>query len=277
MTTNRNGQHSDLDERSLQLRRIIVRMLEGGGRGHVGSALSLVEILRVLYDDVLQYDPHNPNWLDRDRFILSKGQGCLALYAVLADKGFFPDSELDRFCHSEGLLGGHPEIRVPGIEASTGSLGHGLAIGIGFALNAKYENSDYRTFVAIGDGESNEGSIWEGAMCASKHGLSNLTVLVDYNKQQSYGSTYEVQDLEPVGDKWRAFGFGVAEVDGHDVDQIRSVLTHLPVEQGKPTTVVCHTVKGKGIDYVEGNLDWHHKNRLSDDDISALKLALEAG
>jgi transketolase len=277
MTTNRNDQHPDLDERSLQLRRIIVRMLEGGGRGHVGSALSLVEILRVLYDDVLQYDPHNPNWLDRDRFILSKGQGCLALYAVLADKGFFPDSELDRFCHSEGLLGGHPEIRVPGIEASTGSLGHGLAIGIGFALNAKYENSDYRTFVAIGDGESNEGSIWEGAMCASKHGLSNLTVLVDYNKQQSYGSTYEVQDLEPVGDKWRAFGFGVAEVDGHDVDQIRSVLANLPVEQGKPTTVVCHTVKGKGIDYVEGNLDWHHKNRLSDDDISALKLALEAG
>jgi transketolase len=277
MTTNRNGQHPDLDERSLQLRRIIVRMLEGGGRGHVGSALSLVEILRVLYDDVLKYDPHNPNWLDRDRFILSKGQGCLALYAVLADKGFFPDWELDRFCHSEGLLGGHPEIRVPGIEASTGSLGHGLAIGIGFALNAKYENSDYRTFVAIGDGESNEGSIWEGAMRASKHGLSNLTVLVDYNKQQSYGSTYEVQDLEPVGDKWRAFGFGVAEVDGHDVDQIRSVLANLPVEQGKPTTVVCHTVKGKGIDYVEGNLDWHHKNRLSDDDISALKLALEAG
>jgi len=251
-------------------------MLESGGRGHVGSALSLVEILRVLYDDVLQYDPHNPDWLDRDRFILSKGQGCLALYALLADKGFFPDSELDRFCQSEALLGGHPEIRVPGVEASTGSLGHGLAIGIGFALNAKYENSDYRTFVAIGDGESNEGSIWEGAMCASKHGLNNLTVLVDYNKQQSYGSTYEVQDLEPVGDKWRAFGFGVAEVDGHDVDQIRSVLTGLPVDHGKPTAVICHTVKGKGIDYVEGNLDWHHKNRLSDDDISALKSALEA-
>lgn len=243
----------------------------------MGSALSLVEILRVLYDDVLQYDPHNPNWLDRDRFILSKGQGCLALYALLADKGFFPNFELDRFCHSDGLLGGHPEIRVPGIEASTGSLGHGLAIGIGFALNAKYENLDYRTFVAIGDGESNEGSIWEGAMCASKHGLGNLTVLVDYNKQQSYGSTYDVQDLEPVGDKWRAFGFGVAEVDGHDVDQIRSVLTNLPIDQGRPTTVICHTVKGKGIDYVEGNLDWHHKNRLSDDDISALKLALEAG
>ena len=275
MTTDQNSQYSALDERSLQLRRIIVRMLEGGGRGHVGSAFSLVEILRVLYDDVLRHDPQNPNWFDRDRFVLSKGQGCLALYAVLADKGFFPDSELDRFCHSEGLLGGHPEIRVPGVEASTGSLGHGLAIGIGFALNAKYENSDYRTFVAIGDGESNEGSIWEGAMCASKHGLNNLIVLVDYNKQQSYGSTYEVQNLEPVGDKWQAFGFGVAEVDGHNVEQIRSILTKLPIEQGKPTAIICHTVKGKGIDYVEGNLDWHHKNRLSEDDISALKMALE--
>jgi transketolase len=260
-----------LDQRSRALRAQIVRTLEKGGRGHVGSAFSLVEMLRVLYDDVLRYDARNPRWPQRDRLILSKGHGCLALYVLLAEKGFFPEAELWKFCKPEGILGGHPEFgKVPGIEASTGSLGHGLPIGVGFALNARCEQADYRTFVVSSDGESNEGSVWEAALCAGKHKLSNLTVLVDYNKQQSYGTTYEVLDLEPFADKWRAFGFAVEEVDGHNVEQLRAVLQRTPFAAGKPSALICHTIKGKGVSYVENNLNWHHKNKVTADEIKSL-------
>ena len=214
-----------LDERSKALRRTIVKTIETARRGHVGSAFSLVEILRVLYDDILRCDPANPRWAERDRCILSKGHGCLALYAILADKGFFPASELWKFCKPDGILGGHPEYgKVPGVEASTGSLGHGLSIGIGFALHARMSHAPWRVFVVVSDGESNEGSVWEAALCAAKHRLSQLTVLVDYNKQQSYGSTFEVLDLEPFAQKWRAFGSAVTEVDGHEVAALRDVL-----------------------------------------------------
>ena len=267
----------ELDTRSLTLRKTIIRMLEFSRRGHLGSAFSLIEILRVLYDDVLKYDPENPKWTSRDRCILSKGQGCLALYVLLADKGFFPEEELWKFCKSNGILGGHPEHKVPGVEASTGSLGHGLSIGIGMALNANFEKSDYRTFVIIGDGESNEGSIWEAAMCAGKHRLSNLTVLVDYNKHQSYGSTFEIQDLEPFADKWRSFGFATAEVDGHSVVDLRTLMTSLPLDPHKPTAIICHTIKGKGVGFAENNMEWHHKNRVTDDEIQALFASLEVG
>lgn len=267
-----------LDERSRALRREIVGMLAAARRGHVGSAFSLVEILRVLYDGVLRYDPRRPRWADRDRCILSKGHGCLALYAVLADKGYFDRAELAKFCRSDGILGGHPEFgKVPGVEASTGSLGHGLSIGIGFALNARYEGAFHRTFVIIGDGESNEGSVWEAALSAGKHRLDNLVVVVDYNKQQSYGATTEVQDLEPLAAKWAAFGFATAEVDGHDVGELRAVFGRVPLQPGKPSVVICHTVKGKGVDFVEGNPDWHHKNKVSDEELGALLAALEVG
>jgi transketolase len=264
-----------LDERSRNLRRTIIRILEASRRGHLGAAFSLVEILRVLYDDILQFKADEPRWFGRDRCILSKGHGCLALYPLLAEKGFFPEDELWRFCQSDGILGGHPEHKVPGVEASTGSLGHGLSIGIGFALNARYEQAGYRTFVVLGDGESNEGSIWEAALCAGKHRLSNLTVIVDYNKHQSYASTAEVQDLEPLADKWRSFGFAAREVDGHDIEELRSVLTALPLDREKPSAIICHTVKGKGISFAENNMDWHHKSRMKDEEIQALFAALE--
>lgn len=264
-----------LDNRSIELRKMIVQTLAASRRGHLGASFSLVEIMRVLYDDVLRYEPKNPKWFDRDRCILSKGHGCLALYVMLAEKGFFPEEELWKFCQSDGILGGHPEHKVPGVEASTGSLGHGLSIGVGFALNARYEKADYRTFVIIGDGESNEGSIWEAAMCASKYRLSNLTVMVDYNKHQSYGSTFEVQDLEPFADKWRSFGFAVAEVDGHNVNELRAVLLNLPLVSNKPSAIICHTVKGKGIKFAENNLKWHHKSRMTDQQIQSLFAALE--
>lgn len=265
-----------LDERSLNLRRLVIKALEGGGRGHLGSALSLIEILRALYDDTLRFDSGRPEWPERDRFILSKGHGCLALYAVLADKGFFPMPELSRFCHFDGMLGGHPDAgKVPGVEASTGALGHGLPIGLGLALAARLQKRDSRVFVVMGDGEINEGSVWEAAMCAAKHRLANLTAIVDYNRQQSYAATAEVQDLEPLGDKWRAFGFAVYEADGHDVAYLRDVFTRLPQEPDRPTVVICHTVKGKGISFAENNLDWHHKSKISSDDLARLRAELE--
>jgi transketolase len=263
---------SGLDARSLELRKTVVEIMIASGRGHLPAALSLIEIMRVLYDDVLRYDSANPHWLSRDRCILSKGHGCLALYAILEDKGFFPESELRKFCKSDGILGGHPEYgKIPGVEASTGSLGHGLSIGIGMALNARYEKADYRTFVIIGDGESNEGAIWEAAMCATKHKLENLCVLVDCNKQQSYASTHEVLDLEPFTDKWKSFGFGVDEVDGHNVEELRRVLTTLPVEREKPSVIICHTIKGKGVECIERDLKWHHKSKLEPLEIEALR------
>lgn len=261
-----------LGERSLELRDKILRMLGGGGRGHVGAALSLVEILRVLYDDVLRFRADEPDWPDRDRLVLSKGHGCLALYALLADKGFFPEEEMDRFCRPGGMLGGHPDhMVVPGVEASTGSLGHGLSIGVGFALHARLVKKDFRTFVVLGDGECNEGSVWEGAMCAAKHGLDSLTVLVDYNHLQSYSSTSEVLELEPFLAKWQAFGFAGREVDGHDVRSLGEALGALPFEPGKPSVLLCHTVKGKGLPAAEHDLTWHHKTKITEETLAELR------
>jgi transketolase len=233
--------------------------------------MSLVEILRVLYDSYLRFQPTNPSWHERDRLILSKGHGCLALYAILADKGFFEQSELLGFCRPTSRFGGHPERgKAPGIEASTGALGHGLPIGVGMALAAKIRREKHRVVVVVGDGEINEGSVWEAAMSASKHQLSNLTVFVDYNKLQSYGPTREVLDLEPLAEKWSSFGFAVAEVDGHDLGALEDLLKRLPLDSLKPTAVICHTIKGKGILFAEGKAEWHHKSGLNPHDIAAM-------
>lgn len=264
-----------LDERAIYLRKLVVRALSGGGRGHLGPALSLIEILRVLYDDVLRFDPKNPAWPGRDRCILSKGHGCLALYSLLADKGYFPLDELDTFCRRDSILGGHPEAsKIPGVEASTGSLGHGMAIGIGMALAARMDKRDSRVFVVVGDGEINEGSIWEAALCAGKHRLDNYTVLIDYNKIQASGPTSEIQDLEPLADKWRSFGFSVFDVNGHDAAALRGVLTSLP--PSKPSVVICHTTKGKGVSFAENNPDWHHKAKIGEKEVFDMLAALDS-
>lgn len=265
-----------LDARSRSLRRIVVDTMAKAGRGHLGPAMSLMEIMRVLYDDVLALRPSEPHWPDRDRFILSKGHGCLALYTLLADKGFFPRVTLDTFCQHDSILGGHPEHGVvPGVEASTGALGHGLSIGVGLALAARMKGRSWRTFVVLGDGELNEGSVWEAAMAAGKHHLTALTTIVDYNKMQSYGPTAEVQELEPLADKFEAFGFAVAEVDGHDVAALRRVFASLPLAQDRPSCIIAHTVKGKGIPMAEHNANWHHRNKLSDAEMQAIAAALE--
>lgn len=264
-----------LDERSLHLRRLVMRAMTKGGRGHLGSAMSLIEILRVLYDDILRLRPNEPGWPNRDRCILSKGHGCLALYAVLADRGFFPLEELDRFCFYDGILGGHPEQgMVPGVEASTGSLGHGLSIGIGMALGARMHKRPSRVFVVVGDGELDEGAVWEAALAAAKHRLDNLALVIDYNKFQSYGPTSVVLNLEPLADKWQSFGFAVREVDGHDVSALREVLKAAPFAASKPSAVICHTVKGKGVRDAENNANWHHKNALKESELAMVRASL---
>jgi len=265
-----------LDRRSLELRRTVIRILACSRRGHLGPTMSLMEIMRVLYDDILRYDPARPDWPERDRCILSKGHGCLAQYVLLADKGFFPPERLWEFCSYGAMLGGHPDRgKVPGVEASTGSLGHGLSIGVGFALNARIERRPSRVFVVMGDGECNEGSVWEAAMSAAKHRLDNLCVLVDANGLQSYGPTSEVLDMEPVLDKWRGFGFSAAEVDGHDVAALRGRLAGVPLESGRPTALICRTVKGKGIDFAEHDLNWHHKSAIGEELAGRMMEALE--
>jgi transketolase len=265
-----------LDERSIYLRRLVVRTLAGGERGHVGSSMSLIEIMRVLYDDVLRYRPQEPKWRGRDRMILSKGHGCIAQYIMLADKGFIPLETLDTFCRRDSILGGHPEAsKVPGVEASTGALGHGLSVGVGMALAARIEKRDSRVIVVMGDGEINEGSVWEAALCAGKHKLSNLTAVIDYNKIQSAGPTREIQDLEPLLDKWKAFNFGTIDVDGHDVNALRNVFRRLPLASDRPTAIICHTVKGKGISFAEHDPNWHHKSKIANDVLAKLFAALE--
>lgn len=259
---------TDYQSLGKQVRRDVTRILAETQRGHIGAAFSLVEILLVLYYDILRVDPLRPDWPDRDRLILSKGHGCLALYPILADKGFFPREELSRFCTPKGILGGHPEhSKIPGVEASTGALGHGLPFGVGLALGGKLDGADYRTFVVVGDGECNEGSVWEAALCASKHGLDRLTVLIDYNKQQSYGRVDEVLPLEPFRQKWESFGFEVREVDMDRPQELKSQLER-PRLGGKSTAVICHSVKGKGVSFIERNLKWHYKSRPSEKEIA---------
>lgn len=268
-TMQKNALSVSLDQRSIYLRKMAVKTLESGKRAHLGSAMSIMELLRVLYDNFLKYDITNLKDLNRDRFILSKGHGCLALYVVLADKGFFDEKELLTFCQKDSILGGHPEYgKIPGVEASTGALGHGMSIGVGMALAARLQGRSSRVVVLVGDGEINEGSVWEAAMAAAKHKLSNFTVIIDYNKIQSYGFVSEVLDIEPLADKWTSFGFAVKEINGHDVGAIQKFFTSsIPLHNDKPTAVICHTIKGKGFSFAENNPTWHHKSSLSDDEI----------
>jgi transketolase len=231
--------------------------------------------MRVLYDDILRYRADQPDWAERDRCILSKGHGCLAQYVMLAEKGFFPHDTLDTFCRRDSILGGHPEAgKIPGVEASTGALGHGLPIGVGRAIALRLKGSDARVFVITGDGEINEGSVWEAALSASKHRLGNLVVMIDYNKVQSAGSTAEILDLEPLADKWRAFGFATEEVDGHDVAALRRLLGRAPFAADRPSMIICHTVKGKGFPFAEGDANWHHKSSIKKDLVEKMYNAL---
>jgi transketolase len=225
----------------------------------------------------MQYRSSEPDWPERDRFILSKGHGCLAQYVLLADKGFFPKSDLGSFCHFGSHLGGHPEGGLtPGVEAATGSLGHGPSIGVGLTLAIRLDRRAARVFVVCGDGETNEGSIWEALLSAAKHKLDNLTIIVDYNKIQSWDTVAEILPLEPYADKYRSFGCAVAEVDGHDPKALLELFQRLPLENSKPTAIIAHTIKGRGIAELEGDLSWHHKTNISKQQYHDLLAKLES-
>jgi transketolase len=265
-----------LDKRSKYLRQLVVNCLISANRGHMGSAMSLIEILRVLYDEIIIFDPNNTNLVNRDRVILSKGHGCLALYAVLADKKFINISELDSVGQLNSILGGHPEsFKIPGVEASTGALGHGMPIALGMAVAAKIKKEKHNIYVIVGDGEINEGSVWEAALSAKKHKLNNLKVIIDYNKIQSYSFTREVLNLEPLKAKWESFGFEVSEVNGHDVVALKHNFTSFnKFKNEKPSVTICHTIKGKGFYFAENNPLWHHKNSFTTEEIKNLNESL---
>ena len=243
-----------------QVRQQAVQMVARAKASHIGGALSMTDLLAMLYSEVLRVRPENPAWPDRDRFILSKGHACTALYATLALRGFFPVEELHTFGRDGSTLMAHASHKVPGVELSSGSLGHGLSVGCGKALAAKRQAKLWRVFVMLSDGEMDEGSNWEAILFAPQHKLDNLVAIVDYNKIQSLGSVKEVLDLDPLTDKLRAFHWAVGEIDGHDHGQIRQALATVPWEPGKPSCLIAHTIKGKGISFMENQLAWHYKS-----------------
>lgn len=253
----------NLEQKAHQVRVDILKMLNGCKSGHPGGSLSCVEIILALYENVLKYDPANPKWDARDRFVLSKGHACPTLYAVLADKGFFSRDELWTLRQLGSKLQGHPDmIKTPGVDASTGSLGQGMSIAVGYALVGKRPGHDFRVFCMIGDGEAQEGMIWEAAMAAAHYKLNNLTVLMDYNKLQIDGTNDEVMSLGDIKAKFKAFGWDTFEVDGHDIDEISDTLNK--PASAKPRFVLCNTAKGKGVSFMENCVGWHGKP-LDDD------------
>jgi len=252
-----------LNKIALSIRRDSLIMTTKACSGHPGGSLSSADILAALYFHHLRHDPQNPSWEGRDRFILSKGHGCPALYSALARAGYFPIEELWRLRKVGSILQGHPDMkRTPGVDASTGTLGQGLSIGIGMALAFKLDGRDSRVYVLLGDGELDEGQIWEAAMSASHYRIDNLTAIVDFNRQQLTGCVDRIMSLEPLADKWKAFGWQVIEIDGHKMKQILDSLDEAEKVRGKPTVIIAHTIKGKGVSlleqsFLEGECKFH--------------------
>ena len=245
-----------LKQKANDIRKRLLQMIYEGNTGHTGGALSSVDILVSLYYSVMNIDPKNPVWPERDRFILSKGHSVEGLYCILADKGFFPEDELSTFSKYGSRLIGHPSRKVPGIEANTGALGHGLSIGVGMALGLKMDQKPQRVFVLMGDGELAEGSIWEAAMSAANYKLDNLTGIIDRNGLQISGNTENVMALECLREKWEAFGWAVTETNGHDYNALIENLNM--VCPGRPHLIIAKTTKGKGVSFMENNAKWHH-------------------
>lgn len=248
----------ELQIKSVEYRQKVLKYIKKASAGHTGGSLSCIDILNVLYNEVMNVGPENIDDKERDRYIQSKGHSVEALYVVLADMGFYPESELETLCRYKSHFIGHPTRKVPGVEQNTGALGHGLPISVGTAIAAKKDKLDYKTFTLLGDGELLEGSNWEAAMIASHYKLDNLVAILDYNKQQITGGNEEVLDSAPVDEKFEAFGWEVRHVDGHDLEELRNTLKSAPFKKGKPNFVVAHTIKGKGVSFMERNIKWHH-------------------
>jgi len=260
----------DSQELALRLRRHVVRMCSRGGSSHVGSGLSIADIVAVLYGEVLRIDATDPDWPERDRFILSKGHAGACVYAALAERGFFDLAALDAHYQNGSRLSGHVSHKgVAGVEVSTGSLGHGLGIGAGMAFNLRRVGGSQRIYVVLSDGECDEGSVWEAAMFAGHHRLANLCAIVDYNKLQSVGRVSETVSLEPFAAKWRAFGWNAVHVDGHVHQELRSAFTELADE--RPTCIIADTVKGRGVSFMENQVLWHYRAPQGDEYVAAMR------
>lgn len=249
----------ELKAKSAEYRRTILRIIKQARAGHTGGDLSSIDILNVLYNHTLCVSPATFTDPNRDRYVQSKGHCVEALYTVLADRGFFPEAELDTLCKYQSRLIGHPTRSVPGIEQNTGSLGHGLAVAVGMAIAARLDGRSYRVFTLLGDGELDEGSNWEASLAAAHYQLDNLVVIIDRNGLQITGLTEMVSPLEPLADKFRAFGYAVREVDGNDTRALVEVFDQVPFETGKPNLILAHTIKGKGVSFIENSHKWHHR------------------
>jgi len=261
-----------LESIAKEIRKKIFYMIYKAGGGHIAPAFSIVELVTALYFKILRLDKDRLKDENRDRFVLSKGHACAALYAVLVQAGFAPEEVLSKFCQPDGIIGGHPDIgAIPGIEATTGSLGHGFPFSMGLALGAKLDAKDYRVFTIIGDGECQEGTVWEAALFAAHQELDNLVAIIDYNKYQALEPIKDVLGLEPLKAKWESFNWAVKEVDGHNMEEIISVLDKVPFEKGKPNFVIAHTIKGKGISFMENVPIWHYRLPNEEETKIALK------
>jgi transketolase len=262
----------DLTKIARQMRRDIITMVSSAGSGHPGGSLSAVEILVALYFKVMKHDPANPQWEDRDRFILSKGHAAPVLYAALSQCGYLPESELCTLRKIDSRLQGHPDCHfTPGVEMSAGALGIGLSYGIGTLLAARLDKKDYRTFVLMGDGELDEGQVWEAAMAAAHFKLDHLVAIIDNNGLQIDGWNKDVMNSAPLKEKWQSFGWEVIEADGHDFSALAAAIEKLPLVKGKPSVVIAHTIKGKGVSFMENNADFHGKAPNAEETKIALK------
>jgi len=262
----------ELEQMAVVIRCDIIDMICTAAAGHPGGSLSAADVVTALYFRVMRIDPQNPDWPDRDRFILSKGHACPVWYAALAERGYFDKSHLKTLRQMGSILQGHPDMRkTPGIDMTAGSLGHGLSAGLGMALSGKLQKKDYHVFVIIGDGESQEGSIWEASMAAPNFKLDNLTAILDYNHLQNDYSVDDIMPIHPPVDKWQAFGWHVIDIDGHDMAQVVSALEEAKSHQGTPTMIVANTVKGKGVSYMENVCEWHGKAPCQEEADQALK------
>ena len=263
----------DTKELALSIRKHVLKMVYLGRSSHIGSILSTVDIVAVLYGEILNIKFDNPCWDDRDRFILSKGHAGASIYAALAETGFISADILKTHCQNGSILSGHVSHKgIPGVELSTGSLGHGLSIGVGMAYAAKIDEKKYHTYVLISDGECDEGSVWEAALFAGHHKLSNLTVIVDYNKIQSLDTVKKTLNLEPFKEKWESFNWAVRSIDGHNHNKLLSTLYSVPFNSGsKPNCIIAHTIKGKGVSFMENKVLWHYRSPSEEEYLKAIK------
>jgi transketolase len=261
----------ELEEKARQIRMMIVEMLSSAGSGHPGGSLSSTDILTCLYFSVMRHNPKDPGWPDRDRFHLSKGHCCPALYAILAESGYFPKEELANLRKIGCMLQGHPERHTPGIEVCSGSLGQGLSVALGMSLAAKLDGKDYRTYCLMGDGEIQEGNIWEAAMAAAHYKRDNLCAILDYNGFQIDGRVSEVMGIEPLAEKWRSFGWYVLEIDGHNMAAIHKAFDAAKKIKGQPTIIIAKTIKGKGVSFMENVVDFHGRAPSAEETIQATK------